>query len=146
MYFMAREATAGVHTTGRTMRSLAITFSSDVIPYEHLGIAGFYEVLRKLPYKKDPQGLELVKRPGFTLSSIGPGGDCDDKAVAMAAMLYRLHIPFRFLAGGRQKTGPLHHVWVQGYVNGRWVDMDPTYEWNTLGSRIGAWPRQEIIG
>jgi hypothetical protein len=146
MYYTAKEAVAGVKTTGSIMRSLAITFASDVLPYEHLGVYGFYEVLRKLPYHKDPPGLELVKRPAFTLSQTGPGGDFDDKAVAMAAMLHRLGYKFRFLAAGRRIDGPLHHVWVQGYIRGQWVNMDATYEWNAFGQFIGAWPKIEIIG
>jgi hypothetical protein len=63
----------------------------------------------------------------------------------MAAFLHRKEIPFRFLGAARLKENPLHHTWVQGYINGEWVDFDTTYAWNSAGSRVGSWEKEIVI-
>lgn len=146
MFFVGSKAKQGVKTTGRLMRRLAVVFSGDVMPYVTLSLQAFYDKVRNIPYHEDPKGIELVQRPALTLNGQGLGGDCDDKAICMAAYLHLHDIKFRIVAAGRDLNGPLHHTWVQGYINGKWSDLDPTYQWNSLGQRIGRWDKFKVIG
>ncbi len=146
MHLLIGKAKRGVYTTGRLMRRIAITFASDVVPYLTLSPLQFYERVRDIPYRGDPDQLEFLQRPAITLSGKGAGGDCDDKAIALASYYSMNRVPFRFVAGSRKVNGPLHHVWVQVYIEGRWVDLDATYAWNEMGVLNGEWPKQVVIG
>lgn len=74
--------------------------------------------LRKLPYgAAEGSALEAL-RDGF--------GDCTEHAALLAALCRAAEIPARRPAGlvyEGQRFG--FHVWVEGYVGGRWVACDP---------------------
>lgn len=146
MFLLAGKAKQGVFTTGRLMRRISVAFSDDVVPYVTWSLLKFYEKVRALPYQEDPASLEFLQRPSITLALAGPGGDCDDKAICMGAFFYLQKIPYRFVAASRSFDAPLHHTWCQGYIEGSWLDCDPTYAWNALGERVGPWPKVVVIG
>ena len=54
-----------------------------------------------------------------------PVGDCNDFAVAVAALGISGRIPARF-ALGYDRTGEPVHIWAQLFHGGEWVDVDPT--------------------
>ncbi len=54
-----------------------------------------------------------------------PVGDCNDFAVAVAALGIAGRIPARF-ALGYDRTGEPVHIWTQLYHEGQWVDVDPS--------------------
>jgi hypothetical protein len=51
-------------------------------------------------------------------------GVCQDYAFLVIALLRASGIPARFIEG---EAGGQRHAWVEAYVNGRWVTMDPTW-------------------
>jgi transglutaminase-like putative cysteine protease len=54
-------------------------------------------------------------------------GDCDDKALLLAAMLLSIgRSPVRFVAGAWDKPGEFEHVWLQWHDGARWVDLETT--------------------
>ena len=54
-----------------------------------------------------------------------PVGDCNDYAVAMAALGMAGQYPARFALGYDSRRVPVH-VWTQLWDGSRWVDVDPT--------------------
>lgn len=74
-------------------------------------------------YIRDTDGVELLHDP-VTLLQIG-AGDCDDKAILLAAMLGSIGHPTRFIAIAFEPE-LYSHVWVQDDLNGAWVDLEPT--------------------
>ncbi len=54
-----------------------------------------------------------------------PVGDCNDFAVAMAALGKAGRYPARF-ALGYDDTGEPVHIWTQLWTGSEWVDVDPT--------------------
>jgi len=83
-------------------------------------------------YVKDIDGVETVHKPAALLQ-VG-AGDCDDKAVLLAALLLSIgHTP-QFIAVSFDPE-QYCHVWVQDYLNGKWVDLETT-EPLQFGSRI----------
>ena len=120
-------------STGNIMRQVVEKYYLDMAPYASLSPIEMFELIKNLPYRSDPVDIETLMRPAYTMSMTGPGGDCDCKAVALAAYA-RLHdIPFRFIAIRRPGRKTLHHVALELYINDRWIFADPTYRFNVLG-------------
>ena len=120
-------------TTGKIMYEVVEKFYLDMAPYASMSLPTIFSIIKRLPYRPDPDNLETLMRPLYTMTMQGTGGDCDDKAIALASWA-RLHsIPFRFLAIRRHGRKTLHHVALELYINKRWIYCDPTYSFNTLG-------------
>ena len=77
----------------------------------------------QIRYVRDTDGVELLHDP-VTLLQIG-AGDCDDKAILLASLLGSIGHPTRFVAVAFEPDC-YSHVWVQDYLNGAWVDLEPT--------------------
>jgi transglutaminase-like putative cysteine protease len=83
-----------------------------------------FEFVRdRIRYVKDIDGVETL-HPAEWVLHLG-AGDCDDKAILLAALLLSLgHAP-RFVAVAFEPD-LFSHVWVQDYLAGRWVDLEAT--------------------
>lgn len=77
----------------------------------------------QIRYVQDTDGVELLHEP-VTLLQTG-AGDCDDKAILLASLLGSIGHRTRFIAVAFE-PGRFSHVWVQDYLNGRWVDLETT--------------------
>jgi transglutaminase-like putative cysteine protease len=120
-------------TTGVLMRKTVDTYYLDMAPYAHLSLIEVFNLIKRLPYRPDPERTETLMRPFYTLKGWGTGGDCDCKAIALASWARIQSIPYRFLAIRRPGKKVLHHVALELYINGVWLFADPTYSFNTLG-------------
>jgi transglutaminase-like putative cysteine protease len=81
-------------------------------------------------YELDPRGGELIHDPKDTIERIASyglaGGDCDDGAVLVSAMLESLGIATRLVAVSARPDRKLHHVAVEAkHPSGFWVYLDP---------------------
>jgi transglutaminase-like putative cysteine protease len=83
-----------------------------------------FEFVRdRIRYVKDCDGVELL-HPAEWVLRLG-AGDCDDKAILLAALLLSIgHTP-RFVAVAFEPDS-FSHVWVQDYLAGRWIDLEAT--------------------
>lgn len=77
----------------------------------------------EIRYVQDTNGVELLHHP-VTLLEIG-AGDCDDKAILLAAMLESIGHQVRFRAVAFEPD-QFSHVWAQVKLDGRWVDLETT--------------------
>lgn len=77
----------------------------------------------QIRYVRDTDNVELLHDP-VTLLQIG-AGDCDDKAILLASLLGSIGHPTRFIAVAFE-PGRYSHVWLQDYLAGHWVDLEPT--------------------
>lgn len=78
----------------------------------------------EIRYVRDIADVEVLHDP-LTLLKIG-AGDCDDKAILLAALLLSIgHDKQRFIAMA-QAPDQYGHVWLQDLIYGRWVDLEPT--------------------
>jgi transglutaminase-like putative cysteine protease len=138
--------TGGVQQTGKVMHRLVNEYFLDMAMYGSEPATAVFRLLADIPFVADPEGHELVQRPKFTLQF---GGDCDDKAVAMAAYLKLRGITYRFRAVGVKIPGkrkiPLTHVWTEGIINNRWVVLDCTYAHNVYGQQTVRYDKFEIL-
>lgn len=148
------------HQTGRAMYRMVDKYYIDMAPYADLSMFEAFDLIKSLPFQPDPKGVELIKRPFYTMNKMGPGGDCDDKSIAAGAWAKISGIPYRFIAVGRynpeiktpflmQLMGLrkilLSHVYLEVYILGKWILFDPTYSFNVLGQNLGNYDRMEVL-
>lgn len=127
------------------MYRMASAWRQDMAPYATWEISRIFNRLRSIPYRPDPPDVEFLQRPWYTMHGLGQGGDCDDKAIASGAWAHLNGIPFRFVAASRYTDRPLHHVFTEMYIGGRWTVFDPTYSFNVLGRPMCEYPQRLIL-
>lgn len=89
-------------------------------------IRALFEFVRdSIRYVGDVAGVETVATPDATLRL--RAGDCDDKAVLLAALLESIGYPTRFAIAGYSSPDVFEHVYVYAMLpNGAFVPLDPT--------------------
>lgn len=131
------------HTIGK-MVELARHVRPEVAELAQMMVAGappdeaaarlFFFVRDRIQNMPDPDGIEWLQAPHVTL--VSPVGDCDDKALLLAAFFVAVGIPVRYVAIG-PRSPKLSHVYVEGQIAGRWWAFDP----KNLAAEPGwAWP------
>jgi transglutaminase-like putative cysteine protease len=134
--------------TANKMREIVQKFKNDMVIYSNLSFSEMFELIKKIPYNQDPDGIEFLKRPYYTMNRHGPGGDCDDKAIALASYCELNKIPWKIVATGRKNPNypniPLTHVFLVVYLGNQWVIADPTYSCNVIG-KTGSHDRLEFL-
>ena len=132
-------------TTGALMHLMVEKYHKDMLPYVHLGPVAAFDMVKAKPFKPDPPEAETLQRPLYTMNGTGLGGDCDDKAIAYASYCKLVGIPYLFVAVRRKDHDTLHHVMCYVYINGRWVQADPTYSFNALGREREQYAEYQVI-
>lgn len=141
----------GAAQTGKVMHRLVRDYYLDMMPFASLPLTDAFQKIAEIPFRPDPEGHELVQRPLFTLRD---GGDCDDKAICMAAYGKITGYRYRFRAVGAKRPGQksgkilLTHVWAElkiDIVGEKWIICDCTYAHNILGQQTVNYDRSEFI-
>lgn len=119
------------------MYSLVSRFSGDIndfyfkgVPLSSLPLPIYFDIVKKIPFKADDYGVEVVTRPFHLFSAPWIGWDCKKKAIAIASWLAQNHIPFKFTAVSRLPSGEIHHVIVEAQGANGWIELDATYPSN----------------
>lgn len=143
----------GVHTfqplqspehTGEEMMRLVKMYSKDIGNMAKWPFPRFYNFVKNLPYRADPQENEIISRPAKTLQADWPWRDCDDKAVLIASWLQENQIPFKFRASSSRPDKMLHHVYVVADFPAGQKVIDATYSKNILGQEVPYTKIQEL--
>jgi len=101
-------------------------YKSDVSLLSGLSPIDFYDYVHGLPYIDDPEGVERVSRPAFTIDPNWKNSrDCDDKTAIVGAYCELNGIPWRMVVAG-QFENP-HHVYPEIKLGSLWVPFDTTY-------------------
>jgi transglutaminase-like putative cysteine protease len=130
----------GIMSTLRTMRALVRQYRSDptirhaainllslTSPRDSLGeVAALFDFVRdRIRYTGDVLDTETLTTPDKTLA-LG-AGDCDDKAVLLAALLESVGYVTRFIVTGYNTPGVFEHVYLAAMIaDGTFVALDPT--------------------
>ena len=135
--------------TGRLMHRMVELYFFDMAPYASMSYPEFYDFMKNIPFNPDPENIELLKRPYYTVKRIGPGGDCDDKSIAVASWAKIAGIPYRFVGVGNKISKNekilLSHVYPELYIGGKWIPFDTTYSFNILGQTLPNYDRRELL-
>ena len=88
--------------------------------------AAFYFVRDEVRYIRDIRGVETLHTPEKILQTMA--GDCDDKALLIAALLESIGFQCRFIGVGFT-AGHISHVFTQVMNNGKWINLETTEAW-----------------
>lgn len=88
-----------------------------------------------ITYRRDPATVERVQDTRRTLFEYR-SGDCDDKCVALAALLGALGHKSRFVVIGHS-AGVYSHVYLEALTRRGWIPLDPTSEQALVGWEVG---------
>lgn len=129
----------GIYQTLRLMRTLADEGSRN-LAVRQAAISAIYLTPEKnefheaetlfnlvrdcIRYVRDIHGVETLCTPEKTLAQ--RVGDCDDQTTLLAALLQSVGYQTRFVIAGYSNPQMAEHVYLQVFVNGAWVDCDPT--------------------
>lgn len=92
-------------------------------------------------YVRDIRGIETLHTADKLLEI--QCGDCDDKSILLASMLESLGHRCRFVAVAFT-PGQWVHVWVQDFIRGQWIDLEPTEPW-AYGKRVPHRPGAQYL-
>lgn len=124
--------------TGKEMHRLINRYSGDIhavyvrkggklVPFSSLSLMDAFDIIRRIPYRRDIKPIEVIARPNGILKNAPVGMDCKKKAILIAAYLKERGIPFRLIASSRKPNRRIHHVFPQMNVAGKWLNADATY-------------------
>lgn len=139
------ETNGKANSTGPYMHSMVQRYWRDMIPWGTRSLPQIFDIIKNIPYRPDPPTVETLMRPYYTMRGLGWGGDCDDKAIALASWALINRIPYRFVAVRKAGQPTLHHVFPQLLINNKWMTTDATYRVNVLGTERDNYVERVII-
>jgi hypothetical protein len=119
--------------TSNRIKSLCKKFNGDLNGTRSLTPYQFFEMVRKIPYRKDPKPIEVVARPKHILNHQNLGMDCKKKAILLGSYFEANKIPYRFIGSSRRQDKKIHHIFPQamcdkdGNLTDDWTNFDATY-------------------
>lgn len=134
---MFQLAKAGSRTP--EVRSTALGLTRHLQPYDVRGeIEALHAFVRDgIRYVLDVHGTETLQSASYTLNH--HGGDCDDKAILLAALLLALGHPvrFRLASTSRRPFRQWVHVYPEVELAGRWIPLETTVPGLRVGDSVG---------
>ena len=134
--------------TVQRMYAIAREYAGDLSGFVDRNLYEFYNLVRALPYRADPSGVETIIRPGYTVRPDWPlWRDCDDKTILILAFAHLKGYESRlacvgtrdyiFKRGEGWKPAGPHHVYPEIKISGEWIPFDATYNDRCiLGGRL----------
>lgn len=122
--------------TARAMYSLVERYHQDImrlpalgVMLGQLGINSLFDIVKKIPYKRDPANIEILMRPEIIWKRRRAGMDCKKKAILIAAWARHNLGPgsYKFVATSSAPNGRLHHVFPVVKIGNGWIILDGTY-------------------
>lgn len=106
-------------------------FQKDCLFLESKSIKELFDFVKNLEYKKDPDGIEFISRPEFSIFRNDLPRDCDDKTLIIACYCELKNIPYKIAVSGKNNSP--HHIFPLIYIEKNWIPFDATYSTNKLG-------------
>jgi len=129
--------------TGKELKRLSKRYRFDLFlirvknngrltPLAQLSLKSFFDIIKRIPYRKDRRPIEQVKRPLLTI--LDNKADCKKKSIIIAAYCEIKKIKYRFMTTSSLPSGNIHHVYVQVFnpKKNKWLNVDSTYNYNKL--------------
>lgn len=121
--YMATIAREGSHDPRVRMLAVDLTSNCNQKDYFNEACAILRFVRDRIRYVRDFSTAELLQPPHFTLYT--GAGDCDDKCILLASLLGSIGHNCRYVAIA-QSPEAFSHVWLQAWIEGDWLDLEPT--------------------
>jgi len=120
--------------TAAEMTRLVKAYAGDLGEKAAWPLSKFFNYVKNLPYRRDPQRVESIARPALAMNPKIPWRDCDDKSILLAAWCESNFYPWRFVASSKRPDKTLHHVFVEAQGPNKPIYLDATYHFHKLGS------------
>lgn len=109
--------------------------SDDLKKYgaDKMTFPAWFNYVRKMKYRQDRPGIEIIARPEIVLNGDDVGADCKKKAILIASWLQIHGIPWRLITSSTRADKKIHHVFPQYLAGDNWVNADATYSRFRIG-------------
>ena len=111
--------------------SIYVNGSNGLTNLSSLTLEEYFDVVRKMPYQRDEEPIEIVARPKIIFERYlnGTGRDCKKAAVIIGAYCNKNGIPWRVAVVSTRPDKKIHHIFPQADLNGngQYVNLDATY-------------------
>jgi hypothetical protein len=99
------------------------------IPLNKLTLPEYFDFVRNIPYRRDPENSEIVARPYYLIKHRALGLDCKKKGTLIAAYLRIKNFKYRAIGSSSRPDGKVHHIYFQLWEpkEKRWKCCDATY-------------------
>jgi hypothetical protein len=118
------------------LKSIYVQDKGRSVSLADLPLTRFYNLVRKIPYRRDDNPVEVVARPRYLIERARGGLDCKKKATLLGAWFnangYKPMKDWRFVAMSSKPSGAIHHVFPQVNMSGTWRNADATYRYMRL--------------
>ena len=104
------------------------------IPISNLTLPEYFDLIKNIPYRKDPHQIEVTARPYYIFKHRALGMDCKKKGTAIAAFLRLKNYKYRAIGSSSRADFMVEHIYFELYDPARkeWKPVDATYPKNKL--------------
>jgi hypothetical protein len=93
-----------------------------------LSLSDFFNLVKNIPYRRDPKPVEVVARPYYLFKYRTLGLDCKKKTILCAAYFKYRGLPFRFIGSSDRPDRKIHHIFPQVKIDNEYLNFDATYD------------------
>jgi hypothetical protein len=111
-----------------------VYFRSQKKTASQLPLKKWYDKVKKMRYRRDKRGKEVIARPEIILKYGSLlGRDCKKSTILIASWAKKNNIPYRFIIVSRLPTKKMHHIYPELFINNSWIPADATYATQKIG-------------
>ena len=128
------------HETARRIKHLIETYYTDLHnvfykdgyrtrPVTDLTLQQYFDLVKNIPYRRDPKPFEIVARPYYLFKHRDLGLDCKKKSVLCGAFIRMKNFKYRAIGSSSREDLKVHHIYMQLYDTKKkaWRNVDATY-------------------
>lgn len=109
-------------------------YSGDLGALRALPLHDFFELVKNMPYRRDPAGREVIARQKYILKYAPElGRDCKKQSTLLGSWAKENGVPFRLSVVSTRPDKKPHHIFCSVLIGGKWIDADATYKNYKLG-------------
>lgn len=135
-----REPLRNRHQTARRIKHLIEQYYTDIHnvffkdgyrtrPVTELTLKEYFNLIKNIPYRRDPKPFEIVARPYYLFKHRNLGLDCKKKAVLIGAYIRIKNFKYRAIGSSAREDKKVHHIYLQIFdqKTKTWRNVDATY-------------------
>jgi hypothetical protein len=102
-----------------------------------LSLQEYFNLVKNIPYRRDPKPIEIVTRPYYIFKYSKLGMDCKKKGAAIAAYLRYKNYKYRAIGTSQRPDKRIHHIFFQFFdpKKAEWITADATYKTGKIGEK-----------
>lgn len=100
------------------------------IPVSKLSLREYFDLIKNIPYRRDPANFEIVARPYYIFKHRKLGMDCKKKGVLICSFLRLKNYKYRAIGSSTRPDGQICHIYFEMFLpdQKQWRPVDATYK------------------